>query len=225
MLTGTTDDENTDHPIFDPSHMLIRRSRTCVQHHEFNPMAAIQSRNRETLEDVMKTAAAMDQGEATTTCAITPIKKSADKPLTLDLFDYFEGCTRAWGLFEDRLGNVRRQFRVNISGRVEQGLLVLDENFLYQDGERSARTWRIRREGEHEYLGQADDLIGSARGRVSGNAVDWRYRMRLAVGKRTWQFDFDDRMYLQPDGILLNRSKVRKFGFEVGSVTLAFARA
>ncbi len=35
---------------------------------------------------------------------------------------------------------------------------------------------------------------------------------------------FDDWMFLQPDGILINRAKVRKWGFELGSVTLFFRR-
>jgi hypothetical protein len=35
---------------------------------------------------------------------------------------------------------------------------------------------------------------------------------------------FDDWMYLQPDGLLLNRAYVTKWGFAVGSVTLAFRK-
>jgi len=35
---------------------------------------------------------------------------------------------------------------------------------------------------------------------------------------------FDDWMYLQSDGVLLNRAKVTKFGVELGTVTLAFSK-
>ena len=173
----------------------------------------------------MKTAVAIESGTATPACRIPSADDTALALRALDLFEFFAGNTRAWGLFEDRFGKVRRQFRVDISGRVVRGSLILDEQFFYLDGERSTRTWRIQREGEDGYSGQADDLIGSAHGLSAGNAVEWRYRMQLAIGRRNWQFDFDDRMYLQPDGVLLNRSKVRKFGFEVGSVTLAYAKA
>jgi hypothetical protein len=31
-------------------------------------------------------------------------------------------------------------------------------------------------------------------------------------------------MFLQPDGVLLNRASMRKFGFRVGEVTIAFQK-
>jgi hypothetical protein len=31
-------------------------------------------------------------------------------------------------------------------------------------------------------------------------------------------------MYLQPDGVLINRATVSKFGFKVGEVTLFFSK-
>ena len=39
-----------------------------------------------------------------------------DKSPKFVLEKYFHGKTRAWGLFEDRFGNVRRQFVVDING-------------------------------------------------------------------------------------------------------------
>jgi hypothetical protein len=33
---------------------------------------------------------------------------------------------------------------------------------------------------------------------------------------------FDDRMWLQPDGILINRAKVKKFGIVFGEATIVF---
>ena len=57
----------------------------------------------------------------------------------LDIFRYFRGETRAWGLFEDRFGAVRRQFRVDVTGTVDGDLLTLDERFVYNDGETDRR--------------------------------------------------------------------------------------
>jgi hypothetical protein len=42
-----------------------------------------------------------------------------DSEPKLVLFDYFKGKTSAWGIFEDRFGNVRRQFQVDIEGQVK----------------------------------------------------------------------------------------------------------
>jgi len=143
----------------------------------------------------------------------------------LDLYEYFAGETRAWGLFEDRFGTVRRQFEVVIDGRVENGELVLDESFIYDDGERDRRVWRINRDGDDRYVGRAGDVVGEAEGLVSGNALNWRYEMDLKVGDGTWRVNFDDWMFLRPDNVLINRAKVRKFGLEIGSVSLFFIKS
>ena len=154
---------------------------------------------------------------------MTPEDFSGKQP-QLDLYDYFTGETRAWGLFEDRFGRVRRQFSVDITGRIEDGELVLVEDFLYSDGERDRRVWRIRRDGPGRYLGQADDVLGQAIGRAAGNALNWRYDMDLKVGDGTWRVNFDDWMFLQQVGVLINRAKVRKLGLEIGSVSLFFIK-
>ena len=142
----------------------------------------------------------------------------------LDLYDYFEGETRAWGLFEDRFGRVRRQFQVDIQGRVDNAELTLEEDFLYDNGEQEHRVWRIRRAGPNRYTAQAQDVIGQALGRAAGNALIWQYEMDLKVGDGKWRVRFDDWMFLQPAGVLINRAKVSKFGIEIGSVTLLFRK-
>jgi hypothetical protein len=149
----------------------------------------------------------------------------ADRGPKLDLFDYFQGETTAWGLFEDRFGNVRRQFRVVIDGRISDGRLILDEDFFYADGEQDRRVWTIRKtDQEGGYTGTAADVVGEAVGQAMGNALNWRYEMDLPVGDSTWRVVFDDWLFLQSDGVLINRAKVRKFGLEIGSVTLFFTK-
>ena len=65
------------------------------------------------------------------------------------------------------------------SGRGGDG--VLTEDFLYDDGERSQRIWRIRSEAPQRWSGRADDVVGAARGEASGSAVRWQYRLLLPV--------------------------------------------
>lgn len=142
----------------------------------------------------------------------------------LDLNDYFVGKTQAWGLFQDRFGTVRRQFTVDISGTVDGDELVIDERFRYSDGETDRRVWRIRKTGDHSYEGRAGDVIGMARGEAYGNALNWSYDMDLKVGDRTISVHFNDWMFLQPDGALLNRATVTKFGIEIGEVTVFFMK-
>jgi hypothetical protein len=139
--------------------------------------------------------------------------------------EYFAGETRAWGLFEDRFGRLRRQFTVDITGVWDGELLVLDERFEFSDGETDQRVWKIKKTGPHSYEGRAGDVIGVARGKAYGNALNWRYDMDLKVGDGTVRVHFNDWMYLQPSGVLLNRAWVTKFGFVIGEVTLAFMKA
>ena len=73
-------------------------------------------------------------------------------------------------------------------------------------------------------MGTAGDIIGTAQGRTFGNALNWIYDMNLKVGDSTWKVKFDDWMFLQPGGVLLNRATVSKLGFELGTITLSFSQ-
>ena len=141
------------------------------------------------------------------------------------LEEYFVGDVKASGIFEDRFGVVRRQFTVEINGTWDGRNLVLDEHFQYSDGEQDRRVWTIKKIDDNSYVGRADDVIGLAQGEVRGNALNWRYDMNLKVGESLWRVHFDDWMFLQSSGILLNRARISKLGIEIGTVTLAFMRA
>lgn len=150
------------------------------------------------------------------------IYEGSQPPLVLE--HYFLGQTRAWGMFQDRSGELKRSFEVDINGRMVNGELVMTEDFVYNDGEKSQRIWRIKRLDANHYEGRADDVIGVAKGVVHGRALNWTYTLALAVGDQTYHVQFDDWMYLQPDGVLLNRARMSKFGIELGQVTLSFRK-
>lgn len=143
----------------------------------------------------------------------------------LDLFAYFQGETRAWGIFQDRSGGLKRQFSVDIRGEVAGDALTLTEDFVYADGEIQQRIWRIRRVDQHRYEGRADDVVGIATGLAYGQALNWRYTLRLPYRESEINVQFDDWMFLQADGVLVNRATVSKFGFKVGEVTLFFSKS
>ena len=140
------------------------------------------------------------------------------------LEEFFTGRIRAYGLFEDRFGNVRRQFIVDIDASWDGERLVLDEHFIFSDGERSRRVWRMRKTGPNDWVGEADDVIGVATGRVAGNALNFRYTIDLDIGSRKLRTRFDDWLFLQPDGVLINRAHVTWWGIEIGQVTITFRR-
>ena len=68
-------------------------------------------------------------------------------------------------------------------------------------------------------------MIGTAVGEAYGNALNWRYDMDLKVGEGTLRVHFNDWMFLQESGVLVNRARVSKFGIEIGEVTLFFQKS
>jgi hypothetical protein len=163
-------------------------------------------------------------------CASTNIAQfDAAKP-DLVLEDFFLGQTQATGLFEDRFGKVRRQFTVDISGKVEGDTLILDEDFTYNDGEKQRRIWKLKKMGNGRYEGRANDVDGVAIGVLRGNAFNFRYAIDLKVGTKkdgsakNWRVTFNDWMFLQPNGVILNRAYVSRWGLQIGSVTLSFKK-
>ena len=137
---------------------------------------------------------------------------------------FFDGQVRAWGLFEDRFGRLRRQFTVDIEGEWDGEILTLTEDFVYDDGEQERRVWRVTRIDENTYEGTADDIVGKASGRCFGNAIKWTYIFALKVSGRELQVKFDDWMFQQNRDVVINRALVTKWGFEVGSVSIFFLR-
>lgn len=142
----------------------------------------------------------------------------------LDLAAYFDGPLTAWGYFADRSGEVKRRFKVEMVGEWRGNEGVLTEDFFWSDGSTSRRIWRIQRLDDHRYVGRADDVKGDASGVAYGNALQWKYTLLLPVDGKTYEVQFDDWMYLMDDGVMLNKSEMRKFGFKLGEVVIAFRK-
>ena len=162
-------------------------------------------------------------------CARKDVSTLAKHQPRLVLEEFFAGRSVAYGIFEDRFGNLRRQFRVNLSGELDGNRLVLDEEFLYDDGERASRTWTIDRlvsssDGTVNYSGRAADVKAAAHGVQAGNALNWHYDITLEMSGMNLGVHFDDWIYKQDEDIAINRAFVTKFGVEIGSVTIVFIR-
>ncbi len=140
----------------------------------------------------------------------------------LDLAQYFNGPVTAHGVFTDRSGKVVKRFTVQMTCTWQGNEGVLDEAFTYSDGSTQRRVWRLRKEADGRYSGQADDVVGVARGQAQGNAFQWAYTLRLPVDGSEIDVQFDDWMFLMDERVMLNRAVMSKFGIRLGEVTLAF---
>ncbi|MFM9916081.1 MAG: DUF3833 domain-containing protein [Rhizobacter sp.] len=151
----------------------------------------------------------------------TPADYATEKPL-LDLKTYFNGNVTAHGIFTDRSGKVVRRFSVTMDCSWNDDDGMLDERFIYSDGEKQRRVWHLKKLAGGQYTGTADDVVGTAQGRSSGNALQWSYTLRLPVDGKTYEVQFDDWMYLMDEHVMLNKAVMSKFGVRLGEVTLAF---
>jgi hypothetical protein len=160
--------------------------------------------------------------------AVDPQVYRNERP-ALDLRSYFNGTLEGHGLFQDRSGQVQRRFVVTIRASWAGDVGTLDEDFVWSDGKREKRIWTLRRAPDDatgtRWIGTAADVIGEARGIVSGNALNWTYTFDLATddGKR-YQVAFDDWMFLIDERVMLNRAVMSYFGFRVGEVLISFRK-
>lgn len=156
-------------------------------------------------------------------CAAVDVATYAAERPQLDLRRYFDGRIDAWGIVHDRSGKVIRRFTVAIDARWDGNTGTLDESFAYADGTRERRVWTVVKDGDR-YEATAADVVGTAVGAASGNAINLRYVLAVPVDGNVWHLDMDDWMYLVDERTLINRTTMSKLGFRVGDVTIAFRK-
>jgi hypothetical protein len=156
-------------------------------------------------------------------CSSAPtVADYAKEQPVLSLQRYFNGPLTAHGLFTDRSGRVVKRFTVQMNGRWDGAQGVLEEDFLYSDGTRQRRVWRLTDLGQGQWRGQADDVLGEAVGKSAGNALNWHYTLKLPVDGKVYEVQFNDWMYLMDEHTMLNKAVMSKFGVTLGEVTLSF---
>lgn len=138
----------------------------------------------------------------------------------MSIKSYFNGPIKAWGIVQNWRGVVVRRFDITMIGKWEGDIGTLTEHFQYYDGETKERIWTIKKLDAENYEGTASDIIGKALGRTKGNAAQWSYIMDLEVDKTTYRISFDDWMWALNDGVLINRSYLKKFGITVAELTI-----
>lgn len=138
-----------------------------------------------------------------------------------DLEQFFDGDVKAWGIVQNRSGEVVQRFIVDIAGKVEGDTLTLDEKFEYGVGEGpTERVWTIVKQSDNTFIGSATDIEGPAKGTSYGNAFNFHYEMDLPVDDTTYAVTFDDWFWAFDENTMMNRSYIRKFGIVMAEVTI-----
>ena len=73
-----------------------------------------------------------------------------------------------------------------------------------------------RRKAEPILIIQGTTAVGNTK----GSAARWGYIMDLPVDNTTYRIHFDDWMWIMNDGVLINRSYLKKFGLTVAELTI-----
>ncbi len=153
-----------------------------------------------------------------------PTQFAEERPL-LDPVKYFTGATNSSGVMETRAGDPMRRVTTKTNGKLDGGVLFLEQDLAFSDGTKQHRSWRIRGLDAHHFEASANDMVGTARGEAYGNCFHWSFTLALSPGNPLGNVRMTQWMYLQPDGrTLLNHSTIRKFGLVVAQVTEQFRR-
>jgi hypothetical protein len=143
----------------------------------------------------------------------------------LDIREYLSGNITAHGMIFDWKGKASRHFVAKLKGTWNGNVGTLDEVFTYSDGTTQTRVWTITFSDDHHFTATAGDVIGTAKGSQNGNALNMSYTLRHKdTDGSTIDLSIDDWMFLMEDGVLLNRTKLFKFGIPVGELFLSFTK-
>ena len=159
-----------------------------------------------------------------TACSAVQVQDYADNQPALNPETFFDGQLSAHGVIKDRDGKVTRYFNVAIKAYWRDGVGTLEEDFVFNDGEQDRRVWTLTPAGKDRYIGTAGDVVGDGAISIAGNSMFLDYVLRIPHGDGTLDLRIDDRMYLVSPDVLINESRMIKFGFTVGEILLVIRR-
>jgi len=159
-----------------------------------------------------------------TSCTDHKINYYSNETPKINLNKFFNGKLLAHGIVQNRSGEVIKRFKVDIIASWKNNIATLDEKFVYSDGSKSSRVWKLKKIDSNQFEGTAGDVEGVAEGETAGNAFYFVYDLNLPVDDKTYVINFEDWMFLMDENTLLSRSYMTKWGFDVGEVTLVMTK-
>ncbi|MCW8842592.1 MAG: DUF3833 domain-containing protein [Rhodobacteraceae bacterium] len=136
-----------------------------------------------------------------------------------DLRKHLSGMMKSEGMIYGPRGHVSSRFVAEMNGTWDGQTGVLTEDFKYAESDQlQARRWSLVLGENGKFTATAPDVIGTARGEVSGATVRLTYRIKLLEDAGGHVLDVTDWMYLMENGVIMNRSEMRKFGIKVAEL-------
>jgi len=132
---------------------------------------------------------------------------------------FFDGKLCAWGLVRNRGGEVNRKFIADINATASAGRVELDEQFIFDDGEKQSRLWQFVKRDNH-WIGSAGDVVGEAIGKTAGDTLHLTYQLSVNVDGDTVVVAMDDWLHLIDKHTLLGSTNMSKWGLDVGRIDI-----
>lgn len=142
----------------------------------------------------------------------------ADSGPPFMLKEHLSGEILAEGLIYGPNGKMTNSFTAAMYGEWSGETGTLTEDFTYSNGAKQQRKWFLKKGPGNTFTATADDIIGEAKGTVSGATIKMTYKIVLPKDAGGHTLTVTDWLYRTENGIILNKSEMRKFGIKVAEL-------
>jgi hypothetical protein len=150
--------------------------------------------------------------------ASRPSDLAKDSPLFIPEA-VFQGKMRGDGAVFDRFGNIQRAFVLHLEGVPSNNGVIVKERLVYDNGEEESREYSFENLGKGKYEATSESgLVGPAKIEAVGNILRWKYYFEVPYRNKIRHMRFDDWMYLQDNGNVINRATIYWWGIRVGEL-------
>lgn len=142
----------------------------------------------------------------------------ADTGPAFSLKTHLNGQILSEGLIYGPTGKMTNSFVAKMVGEWDGDTGTLSEEFTYSNGKQQSRKWFLKLGESNTFTATADDIVGEAYGTVSGSTIKMEYQIILPKEAGGHTLSATDWLYLTENGVIMNRSEMRKFGIKVAEL-------
>ena len=155
-------------------------------------------------------------------CAIDA-ERYRDKTPGFKFESFFQGNLCAKGLVKSRNGQIIRKFTADIIASHAGNQVILEEVFLFDDGEQQERNWVFEKTAKG-WSGKAGDVIGIANGEIFGDSLHLTYQLRIIIDNSEYIVAMDDWLTLIDDSTLMGSTEITKWGVNLGRIDIVIQK-
>jgi Protein of unknown function (DUF3833) len=160
-------------------------------------------------------------------CATIPVAPP-QRGTALTLVSAFQGRTTGTGVFKVFLTGAERRFTAALNGTVRgkpgSRVLTVVEDFVYDDGQKDRLTWVFRETGPGRWGGKREDTVGEALAVEENGVIRLTYLADFRAPTGVTRLGFEDVIYADASGEVINDGIVTRGGVAVGAVRFVIRR-